>query len=413
MQKNEQVIIIGAGISGLTAAIELEKNGTSPMIYEATDNIGGRVKTDYIEGFQLDHGFQVLLTAYPEARKYLDYDALELKTFSPGALIYDGNKTFALSDPLRQPSTLFTMISSPVGSLGDKVKMWSLSRMLKKKSLEEIFREKEVSTLQYLMDYGFTEKIINHFFKPFFSGIYLEDKLATSSRMFEFVFKMFSEGNAAVPAKGMQEIPNQLFAQLKNTKIHFNKKVSRIEGQTIAFINGDMVEAEKIIIAADPYRILPGLSSQTQDYHSVVNLYFSVNQSVIQKPLIGLVSKKGALINNFNYMTDVSKDYAPAGKCLLSVSVVKDTQLKDEALIDKVKEEFAQLSGQDQGEMQFLNMYRIKRALPVLDDIQTDIQPTATRIQSKVFLAGDYLLNGSLNAAMVSGRAAAMAALSI
>jgi protoporphyrinogen oxidase len=413
MQKNEQVIIIGAGISGLTAAIELEKNGTSPMIYEATDNIGGRVKTDYIEGFQLDHGFQVLLTAYPEARKYLDYDALELKTFSPGALIYDGNKTFALSDPLRQPSTLFTMISSPVGSLGDKVKMWSLSRMLKKKSLEEIFREKEVSTLQYLMDYGFTEKIINHFFKPFFSGIYLEDKLATSSRMFEFVFKMFSEGNAAVPAKGMQEIPNQLFAQLKNTKIHFNKKVSRIEGQTIAFINGDMVEAEKIIIAADPYRILPGLSSQTQDYHSVVNLYFSVNQSVIQKPLIGLVSKKGALINNFNYMTDVSKDYAPAGKCLLSVSVVKDTQLKDEALIDKVKEEFAQLSGQDQGEMQFLNMYRIKRALPVLDDIQTDIQPTATRIQNKVFLAGDYLLNGSLNAAMVSGRAAAMAALSI
>ncbi|NNF34583.1 MAG: FAD-dependent oxidoreductase [Saprospiraceae bacterium] len=412
MQEKEKVIIIGAGIAGLTAAIELEKNGFSPMIYEASDKVGGRVKTDHIDGYRLDHGFQVLLTAYPEAQQYLNYEALDLKTFFPGAVIYDGNETFALSDPLRQPSTLFTMLMSPVGTFSDKIKMWSMSRMLKKKSLDQIFMENEMSTLQYLKDYGFTEKIINHFFKPFFSGIFLENELSTSSRMFEFVFKMFSEGNAAIPAKGMQEIPNQLFTQLKNTQIHFNKKVDRVEGQRIISVDGEKVEADKIIIATDPYKILPGLSSQTQEYHAVVNLYFSVDQSVIQKPLIGLVSKKDALINNFNYMTDVSKDYAPENKCLLSISIVKDTHLKGEELINRVKEEFSRLTGEDHNTMQFLKMYHIRKALPVLDDIQTDIQPTATRIQSKVFLAGDYLLNGSLNAAMVSGRSAAMAAIS-
>jgi protoporphyrinogen oxidase len=411
MENEREVIIIGAGISGLIAAIELEKQGVQPVIYEASDRVGGRVKTDKLDGFKLDHGFQVLLTAYPEAQKYLDYEALDLKTFSPGALIYDGNQPFALSDPLRQPGTLASMIFSRVGTIGDKIKMWSLSRMLKKKSIEEIFESEETTTMQYLNNYGFSEKVITHFFKPFFSGIFLETELATSSRMFEFVFKMFSEGNAAVPANGMQEIPNQLAAQLKNTRIHFNKEVSRIEGQTIAFVNGDMVEAEKIIIAADPYNILPGLSSQTQDYHSVINLYFSVDRSVIQKPLIGLVSKNGALINNFNYMTDVSTDYAPEGQCLLSISVVKEISLKQEELVRAIKKEFSELTGQDTGSMQFLKMYHIKKALPILEDIQAEIQPTATRIQNKVFLAGDYLLNGSLNAAMASGRAAALAAL--
>ena len=411
MEKQKEVIIIGAGISGLIAAIELEKQDIQPIIYEASDRVGGRVKTDEWKGFKLDHGFQVLLTAYPEAQNYLDFEALDLQKFSPGAIIYSGHKTFALSDPLRQPKTVLSMAYSGVGSIGDKLKMWSLSKNLKSKSIDEIFSEKETTTLKYLQKYGFSDKIIRYFFMPFFSGIFLEDKLNTSSRMFEFVFKMFSEGHAAIPAKGMQEIPNQLAAQLKKTRIHFNKIVSRIEGQTIAFENGDMIDAHKIIIAADPYNILPGLSAQTQEYHSVINLYFSTDQSSIKKPLIGLVSNKGALINNFNFMTDVCWGYAPSGKHLLSISVVKKTDLPDEDLVDAIKKEFSELAGWDPSQLEFLKMYKIKQALPVLMDIQASTQPTATRIQENIFLAGDYMLNSSLNAAMTSGRIAAQAAL--
>ncbi len=409
MEEKNQIVIIGAGISGLIAAIELEKEGIQPIIYEGSDRVGGRVKTDEIDGFKLDHGFQVLLTAYPEAQNYLDYKALNLKTFYPGAIIYDGNSTFALSDPMRQPSTIFSMLFSPVGSVGDKIKMWSLSRKLKGKPLDDIFSDKETSTLEYLRNYGFSEKVITQFFRPFFSGIFLESELATSSRMFEFVFKMFSEGNAAVPTKGMQEIPNQLASQLNNTEIHFNKKVELVKGHEISFIDGESIGANKIIVACDPYRILPGLSSQSQEYHSVINLYFAVSESVIKKPLIGLVSGNQLLINNFNYMTDVSKAYASSDKQLLSISIVEETKLSDAELVDHIKEEFTQLTGQKHEEMEFIKMYKIRQALPILNDIRSSIEPTATKIQHNVFLAGDYLLNGSLNAAMASGRSAALA----
>ena len=413
MNTINEVSIIGAGISGLIAAIELEKNGIQPVIYEASDRVGGRVKTDIVDGFRLDHGFQVLLTAYPEAKKYLDYPLLDLKSFDPGALIFDGNHKMVLSDPLRQPSKFLPMLFSEIGSLSDKFKMWSLSKKLKKKSIEEIFNDDEESTLEYLREFEFSEDIINNFFTPFFSGIFLENQLNTSSRMFEFVFKMFSEGNAAVPAKGMQEIPNQLANKLQNSQLYFNKVVSRIEGQTIIFTNGEMVEAEKIIVACDPYTILPGLAAQHQAYHTVINLYFATEKSVINQPLIGLVPRRKGLINNFNYMTDVSIDYAPADKHLLSISVVKKTELSDQDLVTEVKNELSVLTGQKQDEFSYIKMFRINQALPVLEDIRTHIEPTATRIQNKVFLAGDYLLNGSLNAAMISGRAAANAVLAL
>ncbi len=406
---DHQVIIIGAGISGLTAAIELEKNGYKPVIYESTDRVGGRIKTDKKEGYLLDHGFQVLLTAYPEAQKYLDYETLDLRKFNPGAKIYDGKIRYNIGDPLRQPSAIFTMIISPVGSLGDKIKIWSLSRLLKKKAITEIFESQEMSTLDYLREFGFSENMITKFFRPFFAGIFLEEELATSSRMFEFVFKMFSEGHAAIPAQGMQAIPDQLAGQLKKTTIYFNKKVTTIQGKTVTFQEGEQITAEKIILASDPHAILPGLQREDQEYRSVYNLYFSTPFSAIDRPAIALVPGKDRLINNFCYLTDLSEDYAPSGKALLSISVVKDTDLKGEDLIDRIQKEIFSITGTPVSDMEHLHTFHIRQALPVLSDLKMDISPTATRIVDDVFLAGDYLLNGSLNAAMVSGRRAAEA----
>ena len=124
MKEDKKIIIIGAGVAGLVAAIELEKRGYAPTILEATDRVGGRVKTDYEDGYQFDHGFQVLLTAYPELPKYLDLKALNLKYFKPGATIYGEKKTFRLADPLRDPGSLFAALFSPAGSLLDK---WKIS----------------------------------------------------------------------------------------------------------------------------------------------------------------------------------------------------------------------------------------------------------------------------------------------
>ncbi|HKL35622.1 MAG TPA: FAD-dependent oxidoreductase, partial [Salegentibacter sp.] len=229
MQKSEYKIkIIGAGLSGLIAAKVLEDHGYAPEIYEASDSVGGRIKTDLVEGYQLDRGFQVLLSAYPKALEYLDYQSLELQELLPGAVIYENAKPKTIGDPLRASSLILPTIFSGIGTFSDKLKILSLYTDLKKLSVTDIFERKETTTLAYLQEKGFSEEIINKFFKPFFSGIYLEPNLETSSRMFEFVFKMFGEGLAVIPKKGMGEISKHLARQLKNTKIHFNTPVKQV-----------------------------------------------------------------------------------------------------------------------------------------------------------------------------------------
>ena len=404
----QKIYIIGAGISGLIAAYELERAGYSPQILEASDGVGGRVRTDIENGFLLDRGFQVLLTAYPEAKRYLDYEKLKLKMFDPGAIIFKPGDFFAVHDPLRNPMRLFGMAFSKVGTLKDKFKIFTLTNSLKKKSEEKIFAEPSLTTIDFLRNYGFSETIIDNFFKPFFKGIFLENGLQTSSRMFNFVFKMFSIGFAAIPERGMQEIPDQLKNKLQNTVFHFNSPVERVEGNTILLRNGSKIQADKIIIASRPDRMLPQLAGQVKEYRKVINLYFSLEKSFIAQPMIGLVPDSQYLINNFVFMTDVSKSYSSSGKALLSVTVTQDSKA-DELLVKMVALELEALTGIKANFFHHIKTYEITEALPQVEDMQYTISPTNTKIQDDVYLAGDYLLNGSINAAMTAGRKAAEA----
>ncbi|TXE13586.1 protoporphyrinogen/coproporphyrinogen oxidase [Algoriphagus aquimarinus] len=406
--KDQKIYIIGAGVAGLVAAIELEKAGYSPVILEGSQGIGGRMKTDEVDGFLLDHGFQVLLTAYPEARKYLDFAALNLKYFEPGAIIFGPTDTFIVSDPLRNPLKVVNMAFSHVGSFFDKVKIFSLTQLLKKKSLEEIFNEPSIPTYQYLKEYGFTEQIITNFFKPFFRGIFLEKDLKTSSRMFEFTFKMFSEGMGAIPSNGMIEIPKMLKKRLYSTEFLFNTKVKAIQGTQIDLENGERIQADRIIIATQPDKFMAQLDGQFSQPKSVITLYFSLHKSFVNRAMLGLIPGENHLINNLVFMSDVSPAYSKNGRALLSVSILA-TDLKEKELIKAVQLELETLSRINAEYFKFVKSYYINYAIPTVDDVKGTIPFTECKISDQVFLAGDYLLNGSINAAMASGRIAAEA----
>ena len=404
-QKSPSIHIIGGGISGLIAARVLEEYGLSATIIEATDRLGGRVKTDVVDGYSLDHGFQVLLTAYPAAKKYLDFDALALQEFLPGSAIFKNGKQKIIGDPLRNLSLLLPTLFSGIGTVNDKLKILALNRRLKKKSIQNIFAEKEQTTLAYLENIGFSETIITDFFIPFFSGIFLENKLDTSSRMFEFVYKMFGQGNAALPKDGIQAIPKQLFEKLKSTTIIFNTKVKSVENGSIKLESGETLKSNFTIIATQASGLVSNLKNQATLWKSCDTLYFEVAKREIKKPLIGLIAAPNALINNIFYHTSLQTS-ATATKELLSVTVIDRQNLTNKQLVTEVQKELKELCNIDY--CTFIKQYNIPMALPKLQDIQYEMLPSETRLTETIFLAGDTQLNGSLNAAMIAGERAAL-----
>lgn len=409
MKKQDYKIhIIGAGVSGLVAAKVLEDNGISPLIIEATDSVGGRVKTDIIDGYQLDRGFQVLLTAYPAAQKYLNYEALDLQKFLPGATIFKNRKQQSIGDPLRAISLLLPTIFSNVGTITDKIKVLKLNLLLKKTSLEEIFAKPEKSTYQYLTDFGFSEKMVSEFFQPFFSGIFLEDKLETSSRMFEFVYKMFGEGNAALPKAGIEAIPQQLKNNLKNTTFLMNTKVKSVTDREIILENGVVMESHFTIIATEANGILFEKQNQPIHWKSCDTLYFETDYRTIDQPLIGLIPDADTLINNIFYHTSL-KSTSVGSKELLSVTVVKTHGLNSENLQKQVELELKKYC--NISSVKFLKHYAIPKALPQLTDLKYEQTALDTKFSETIFLAGDVQLNGSLNAAMLAGERGALGVL--
>jgi protoporphyrinogen oxidase len=394
-------VIVGGGIAGLTAAYYLHKAGRNYQIIEASDRVGGRIKTDVEGGYRYDRGFQVFLTAYPEAKKFLDYDRLDLKSFSPGAvLLRSGGRLGYIGDPLREISSLIPTLTTSAASISDKFKILATKSSVTEQSIDDIFDNKEVSTLQTLQqEYGFSDRIIGEFLKPFYAGIFLESELSTSRRMFDFVFKMFSEGEASIPALGMEEIPKQIAAQLDSTKILCNTRVVDIKNSNAITSTGQLIEADHIIIATEATSLCREYADVNTDYRSTTNLYFSAADMPYHQNAIALNGDPNKLVNNMVCLSKNAKEYALLGH-LISVSLRDDVDHKMPALAEKVKMELTAWIPSAKS-WEHRKTYKIKYALPNQTQISND---NIISVNDHITIIGDHTMNGSINAAMKSGR---------
>ena len=403
---DQSVIIIGAGVAGLTAAKFLKEYGFSVKIFEASDGVGGRVRTFKKDGFLLDKGFQVLLGAYPLAKEILDLKALKLKPFLSGAKVLHQNGISNVVDPLRRPSGLFETIFSPIGSLKDKLLMLKLKLALNRKTVEQIFEEDEQSTKLFLTQFGFSDKMIVNFFIPFLGGIFLEKELTTSSRMFNFVFKMFGEGEALLPEEGIQAIPNQLAQGLQKDELYLNSRVAQINDKEITLENGLNYKADYILIATNELDLPAFKIKEPANYRKVLNIYFKSKSKPFDDGLIGLIAKPNCMVNNIAVLDNVSPSYNTGGYFLISLSIIDYIfNVSLEENIKKIKDELSFWF--NVSDWEFVAKFEVNYALPNQDSITYTPKPADFKLAANIYKCGDYLTNGSLNAAMLNGKSVA------
>jgi phytoene dehydrogenase-like protein len=406
-------LVIGAGLAGLTCARALQAAGRGCVVLEAGDDVGGRVRTDEVDGYLLDRGFQVFLTAYPEARRWLDYRALDLRTITPGTLVWKDGARHRLSDPLRRPRDLMATLRAPVGSLTDKARIGLLRRRVSAGTLEGLFARPETTTLEALRAEGFGDGMIEGFLRPWLGGIFLDWSLSTSSRMMEFVFRMFAEGDAALPAAGMQAIPRQLAAGLSAGTVRTGARVERIDGTTVHLAGGETLRGGQVVVATDggtAAHLVTGLAAPA--WSASTTVYFAAERSPLGEPTLCLNGSGRGLVNTVLDLSAVAPGYAPPGLSLLSVSVRGEPEEGDERrLVERVRDELGEwFGGQAVAQWRLLRAYRIPRALPRRFPLTL---PSPKPLREGVWVCGDHDSTASIQGAMQSGRETAEAILAV
>ena len=398
-------LIIGAGLGGLACARRLQEAGRSFVICEAADHIGGRVATDMVDGYRLDRGFQVLLTAYPEARRLLDYDALNLRRFYPGALVRHGGKWHRVADPFRHPIDGLRGAFNPIGSFSDKLRVgWS-----RLGGFDFSRHASNLSSLQALHAEGFSESMIQRFFRPFLGGVFLESQLDTTVRKLEFVMRNFARGETAIPALGMAEIPRQLAAALPAAAIRLKTRVEAIDENEIHLQNGEIIHSKSVVIATDlgaANRLL-GNGSSPAVSNGVTCLYFTAPSAPVSEPILLLNGDGMGPINNLAVMSAVSPDYAPPGRHLISISVVDPKAVVAADLEERVRRQLLDWFGSDTGAWGLLRIDRIPVAVPS----QRVAGEKPVRLRKGLYQCGDHCGIASINTALATGIAAAGAVL--
>lgn len=402
-------MIVGGGLAGLAAAKTLADAQASVLVLEASSNVGGRVQTGFSGGFRLDRGFQVFFTGYRTAAKMLSYKRLDLRPFAPGALVFDGRRLRVVSRN-RPLATLF----SPVMTLMDKLKLlqWSF----RAEQLALLPADQDQTAEQFLRSFGFSDKALNNFFRPFLGGIFLDRSLSFSANQLNFVWAALARGKTVIPASGMAAIPAQLAQALPAGSIRLEAPVQAVESHRVVLQSGEVIEADAVIVATDAFHandLLPGEVPKTclEGWRGSTTLYFDAYEAPISDGLIALNASGRGRVNEVVCLPWEFFGVSGGESDLISVTLLGVPSEEEQAqLVDQVKYELASWFPQVDT-WKFLGAIAIPLAqLAQAPGFQAHLAKTITQ-KTGVFLAGEITTNGSIDGALESGVMAANAVL--
>ena len=419
------VAVVGAGVSGLACAKILHGAGARVTVFEAAGGVGGRVRTDGVGGFKLDRGFHVFLTAYPECQALLDYDALDLHPFEPGALVFKGGDFRRLADPLRNwksPLKLLATARADVGTAADKLKVARLRRAALSGTVDGIFAAPERTTLETLHALGFSNGMIAAFFKPFLGGVFLERDLSTSDRMLFFTLGMFAKGAAALPAGGIGAVPKQLADALPYGTVRLNAPVTAADSRSVTTAKGGRFECDAVVLAVDGDAAAAlGVDAAGSDarpspaprWHGTTSVYLTADHPPVREPVLMLNGEgpDAGPINSLHIPTQVSRSYGPGGRALIAAQLLGVPERDDAALFEAVKAQAKRWFGVQAAGWEPLSVVRVPHALPAWVPPTVPPQELPAALPDGRFVCGDWRSEPSLNGAMRSARRAAEAVL--
>ena len=409
-----KAVVVGAGLAGLVAARTLHRAGWEVAVLEADDGVGGRVRTDLRDGFRLDRGLQALFTAYPAAQRQLDLKALRLQPFDSGAIVVEGGRWNEFGDPFKDPKSLVPSLMSSVASTSDKLKLLRLRKAVKHTPVSSF---PDVPGIDFLRDYGFSERFLDLFLRGFFGAIFLDRELSVSSHSLLFEMKMLALGRAAVPRDGMQAIPDQIAAALPVEAIRTSTPALRLERndeRVVAVQTGDAtLEADAVLLAAHgPEAARLARLDLPTEAKSATCLYFHLPHPLYGHKKIVLNAYPDGFVSHAVQITNIAPSYAPQPEHLLSATILGAPDLTLE-----------ELAGRALDDMQRWFPWRAVRGLRPVAAYQVPfgrlVQPPgfrAARFDNRsgvpgLYLAGEYTEAGSINGALVSGEKATAAIL--
>jgi len=380
------VIVVGAGMAGLACARALVAAGREPLILERSHAIGGRVRTDAVDGFLLDHGFQVLPTAYREAGAVLDLDLLDLGLFERGAIIRSDGRFRRLADPRHAPVRSLRALAGGLVGVRDGAAVLKLLRG----------GGDETTTADALRHAGVSRSTVETFFAPFLRGVFLEERLTTSSRFLDFVLRAFSDGPAALPAGGMGAIATQL---AEGVNVRKGTGVATVGPHAISLESGDQLRAGAVVVATS------GLVDEPEHgWNAVTCVYYDAPSTPIPGPWL-VVNGEGGPINNLCVPSEAAPSYAPPGRALVSATILG----AGDPDLGQVEGQLRGWFGSSVADWRHLRTYRIPRALPAYPVGGFGDRPV--RLAEGLYACGDHREHPSLNGALASGRRAAEAVL--
>lgn len=406
LPERAEVVVVGAGLAGLAAARTLQAAGRRPLVLEASDGVGGRVRSDVVDGFTLDRGFQVLLTAYPEPARQLDLDALDLRPFDPGALVWTGDRFALVADPFRQPGALLRTAVAPVGSLGDKLRVAALRRRVVRAEVPDLLRGPDRSTRAALADAGFSDAMVERFFRPLFGGIQLDPDLETSARMFDTIFRCLAVGDSAVPAGGMQAIPDQLAAGLAPGTVVLGAPVAGVEPGRVVLEGGGAVDAEAVVVAAEGAAAADLLGLGPVASRPATCVWFGLDRAPVPDRTVLLDGTGAGPALNVAVMSNVAPSYAPTGRALVAAAC---PGVHDPEAEPAVRTQLRRWWGSEVDRWQHLRTDAIAHGQP---DQRPPLHPKQrVALGDGLYVCGDHRDTGSIQGALFSGRRAAEAVL--